>query len=155
MKKSIFKRFISAIAMAFTLCIMSISLIPASASASNSVSNVSSNNIGIQFIDNMKRDNNAGNAGGASGDVISAGSQQNGDKSGSKSADSAYFKVVNFILVWLRRAGFFVALIGAVMLGFAIKGNDADGKERGVLTMIAGFLVAAICIGANMFDLFT
>lgn len=75
--------------------------------------------------------------------------------SGSATADSAYQSVINFFLVWIRRVGALVALIGGIMFGLAVKANDPDQKERGILTMVAGFIVFAIALGANMFDLFS
>ena len=70
-------------------------------------------------------------------------------------ADTAYQSVINFFLVWIRRVGALVALIGGVMFGLAIKNNDGEQKQAGILTMVAGFVVFAIALGADMFDLFT
>ena len=78
-----------------------------------------------------------------------------GGGSGSATADSAYQNVVNFFLVWIRRVGALVALIGGVMFGLAVKNNDGEQKQAGILTMVAGFIVFAIALGADMFDLFT
>ncbi|MDE6848796.1 MAG: hypothetical protein K2O29_05010 [Ruminococcus sp.] len=78
-----------------------------------------------------------------------------GDGSGSDAADSAYQKVINFFITWIRRIGAMVALVGAVMFGLAIKNNDADQKQAGLLTMVAGFVVFAICLAVDMFDLFS
>lgn len=78
-----------------------------------------------------------------------------GGGSGSATADSAYQSVVNFFLVWIRRVGALVALIGGVMFGLAVKNNDGEQKQAGILTMVAGFIVFAIALGADMFDLFT
>ena len=75
--------------------------------------------------------------------------------SGSQTADSTYKTVINFFITWLRRIGAAVALVGAIMFGLAIKNNDAEQKQAGLITMIAGFVVAAICQAADMFDLFT
>lgn len=72
-----------------------------------------------------------------------------------KSADETYKTVINFLITWLRRVGVAVALVGAIMFGFAIKNNDAEQKQAGLLTLVAGFVVAAICQAADMFDLFT
>lgn len=69
-------------------------------------------------------------------------------------ADDTYKDVVSFFVTWIKRAGFLVAFIGAVMFGLAIKNNDADQKQTGLLTMIAGFVVGAICIGVDLFNLF-
>lgn len=78
-----------------------------------------------------------------------------GEGSGSTAADSAYQKVINFFITWIRRIGAMVALVGAVMFGLAIKNNDADQKQAGLLTMVAGFVVFAICLAVDMFDLFS
>lgn len=78
-----------------------------------------------------------------------------GGASGSTSADSTYQTVINFFITWLRRIGMVVALVGAIMFGLAIKNNDAEQKQAGLLTLIAGFVVAAICQAADMFDLFS
>ena len=78
-----------------------------------------------------------------------------GSGSGSATADSAYQKVVNFFLVWIRRVGALVALIGGIMFGLSVKNNDGEQKQAGILTMVAGFIVFAIALGADMFDLFT
>lgn len=78
-----------------------------------------------------------------------------GGSSGSATADGAYTSVINFFITWLRRIGAAVALVGAIMFGLAIKNNDADQKQNGLLTMVAGFVVFAVCQAADMFDLFT
>ena len=69
------------------------------------------------------------------------------------SADSAYTNVVDFIVKWLKRAGLLIAFFGGGMLLLAVKNEDADGKQRGVLTLIAGFGLAALCQGVDMFNL--
>lgn len=78
-----------------------------------------------------------------------------GSGSGSATADTAYQNVVNFFLVWIRRVGALVALIGGIMFGLSVKNNDGEQKQAGILTMVAGFIVFAIALGADMFDLFT
>lgn len=153
MKKFNLRRLFSTIVMALTLGVLaSFTVAPATASAAN----VNTNNVGIQSVEELKRGGNEGNGGGgANGDSIQAGEKGDGQKSGSNTADDAYYKVVNFFLVWFRRAGFLVALVGAIMFGFAIKNNDAEQKQNGILTMVGGFVVGAVCLGAKMFDLFT
>lgn len=83
------------------------------------------------------------------------GGQQGGSKSGSSTADSAYENTMDFIITWIRRLGAAVALFGGIMLGLALKNNEADQKENGIKTMIAGFVVFAICGAVDMFDLFS
>ena len=83
------------------------------------------------------------------------GGQPGSSKSGSSTADSAYENTMDFIITWIRRLGAAVALFGGIMLGLALKNNEADQKENGIKTMIAGFVVFAICGAVDMFDLFS
>lgn len=89
--------------------------------------------------------------------LAAAGGAAGGATGGSSTtgADITYKTVINFFITWFRRIGAVVALIGAIMFGLAIKNNDADQKQNGLVTMIAGIVVAAICQAADMFDLFT
>ncbi len=87
--------------------------------------------------------------------MLAGGGDSAGGGSGSSTADSAYTKVINFFITWLRRIGAMVALVGAIMFGLAIKSNDAEQKQAGLLTMVAGFVVFAICLAVDMFDLFS
>jgi hypothetical protein len=86
--------------------------------------------------------------------LLSYADDDDDDGGGGGGADEAYKKVINFFITWLTRVGFLVALIGGVMFGLAIKNNDAEQKQTGILTMVAGFVVAAICGAADMFNLF-
>lgn len=76
-------------------------------------------------------------------------------KSGSSDADSAYQSVMDFIITWVRRIGAAVAFFGGIMLALSLKKHDADQKEDGIKTMVAGFVVWAICFAVDKFDLFT
>lgn len=67
--------------------------------------------------------------------------------------DKVYNSVVDLMVKWFKRLGFLVAFIGAIMFALAIKNNDAESKQSGLLTMIAGFAVAGLCIGVDMFNL--
>ena len=69
-------------------------------------------------------------------------------------AEATYQTVINFFITWLTRIGMLVALVGAIMFALAIKSNDAEQKQAGLLTMVAGFVVAAVCGAAGMFNLF-
>ena len=71
------------------------------------------------------------------------------------SDDTAYNTVINFFIKWLRRIGALVALVGGIMFALAIKNNDAEQKQNGLMTLVAGFVAVAICTGADMFDLFS
>lgn len=73
----------------------------------------------------------------------------------SSTAESSYTTVLTFFITWLRRIGAAVALIGGIMFGLAIKDNNAEQKQTGLMTMVAGFVVVAICLASSMFDLFT
>ena len=77
-----------------------------------------------------------------------------GSASGSGEADTAYKNVMDVILIWIRRVGAAVALFGGIMLALGIKRDEADQKENGIKTMVAGFVVWAICGAVGLFHLF-
>jgi cytochrome bd-type quinol oxidase subunit 2 len=70
-------------------------------------------------------------------------------------SEAAYKSTIEFFITWIRRIGMMVAFVGAIMFALAIKNNDAEQKQAGLITMIAGFIVAALCAASSMFDLFT
>lgn len=70
------------------------------------------------------------------------------------SDDGAYQNIINFFIKWFRRIGVLVAFVGGIMFALAIKNNDAEQKQQGLMTLVAGFAVAALCVGASMFNLF-
>ena len=92
----------------------------------------------------------------ASGGIVplaaaaNGGNGGNGGNAGATGAEGSYTTVLTFFITWIRRIGAAVALIGGIMFGLAIKDNNADQKQ-----MVAGFIVVAICLAADMFDLFT
>jgi hypothetical protein len=73
---------------------------------------------------------------------------------GGGGAEATYQTVIQFFITWLTRIGMLVGLVGAIMFALAIKSNDAEQKQAGLLTMVAGFVVAAVCGAADMFNLF-
>lgn len=73
---------------------------------------------------------------------------------GGTGADAAYQATINFFITWIRRVGWMVAFVGAIMFALAIKNDDAERKQSGLITMVAGFVVAALCLASNMFNLF-
>lgn len=74
-----------------------------------------------------------------------------GEGGGSGEAEAAFGKLVGFFALWIGRIGIVVAFVGAVMFGFSIKSDDPEGKQRGLMTMVAGFIVFAITKSLNMF----
>lgn len=64
-------------------------------------------------------------------------------------ADDSFDNMVKFITKWFTRIGMVVALVGGIMFGFGIKDDNADTKQRGLMTLVAGLVVAAICAGAG------
>ena len=70
-------------------------------------------------------------------------------------SEAAYQSTITFFITWIRRIGMMVAFVGAIMFALAIKNNDAEQKQAGLITMIAGFIVAALCAASSMFDLFS
>ena len=74
---------------------------------------------------------------------------------GAGGSEAAYQSTIEFFITWIRRIGMMVAFVGAIMFALAIKNNDAEQKQAGLITMIAGFIVAALCAASSMFDLFS
>lgn len=60
---------------------------------------------------------------------------------------------ITFVCDWLLKIGGVVALIGAVMFALGWQREDAEGKSRGLLTMMAGFMVIAISQSKGLFGL--
>lgn len=67
--------------------------------------------------------------------------------------DAAFNNVVGFFATWIGRIGLVVAFVGAIMFGLAIKNDDADGKTRGLMTLISGLVVFAVTKALDMFGL--
>lgn len=59
--------------------------------------------------------------------------------------------VIDFMLPWISRLGGVVILIGAVEFGLAFKNDDAEGKTKGMRTVIAGCIVVAVGMSAPTF----
>lgn len=66
-------------------------------------------------------------------------------------ADAKWNAVINFILPWIQRLGGVVILIGAVEFGLAFKSDDAEGKTKGMRTVIAGCIVVAVGLSSSTF----
>ena len=66
-------------------------------------------------------------------------------------ADAKWNSVINFILPWIQRLGGVVILIGAVEFGLAFKSDDAEGKTKGLRTVIAGCIVFAVGLSSSIF----
>lgn len=61
--------------------------------------------------------------------------------------------IIKFIAGWIGKLGLVVGFIGAVQLGFAFKNDDADGKTKGLRTLISGFIVFAITQTLSLFGI--
>ena len=77
-----------------------------------------------------------------------------GGAGGGTGADAAYQSTINFFITWIRSVGWMIAFVGGIMFALAIKNHDAEQKQAGLLTMVAGFVVAALCLASDMFNLF-
>ena len=62
----------------------------------------------------------------------------------SGNVDTLWNTIANLIQKWVTRLGGVVMLIGGVMFGLGWKSDDAEQKSRGVSTIIAGAIVAAV-----------
>lgn len=70
---------------------------------------------------------------------------------GGTTAEGKWDAVIGFILPWITRLGGVVILIGAIEFGLAFKSDDAEGKTRGMRTIIAGCIVTAVGASSSTF----
>lgn len=73
-----------------------------------------------------------------------AGGGAGGGGVGEKSAESMWDNVMTEIKDWVFRLGAVVVFVGGIMFGLGFKNDDAEQKTRGVNTMVAGGIVAAM-----------
>lgn len=60
---------------------------------------------------------------------------------------------IDFICDWLVKIGGVVMLIGGVMFALSFQRDDAEGKSRALMTLMAGGMVAGIAVAKNIFGL--
>ena len=59
-------------------------------------------------------------------------------------AETMWTTVTDLVAKWVTRLGGVVIFVGGIMFALGWKQDDADQKARGIQTMIAGAMVAAI-----------
>ncbi len=65
---------------------------------------------------------------------------------GNQNPDVAFDATINFIAGWVNKFGFAIAFIGAIMFAMGFRNDDAEGKTKGLRTLITGFIVAAVSL---------
>lgn len=60
---------------------------------------------------------------------------------------------ITFACDWLFKIGGTVALIGGVMFALSWNREDAEGKSKALLTLMAGFMLVAISQSPGLFGL--
>lgn|GEM_PF-1152617 len=80
---------------------------------------------------------------GVSGTAYAAGIDPGGG-GGDGAADAMWGAIQELIGTWVTRLGGVVMFVGGVMFGLGWKNDDAEQKSRGMQTIIAGAIVAAI-----------
>ncbi len=81
--------------------------------------------------------------------VLIVGSTKVSANSNTDSIDS----FINFACDWLVKIGGVVALVGGVMFALGWQREDAEGKSRGLMTLMAGFMLVAIAQSKHLFGL--
>lgn len=66
-------------------------------------------------------------------------------------ADDMWDTMTKLVSKWAMRLGGVVLFVGGVMFALGWKDDNADGKTRGINTMIAGAMVIAVAALANTF----
>jgi hypothetical protein len=59
-------------------------------------------------------------------------------------ADSVITEILTLLQEWIPVMGGLVVIVGAIQLGVSFKDDNADGKTRGIQTMIGGAIITAI-----------
>ena len=57
---------------------------------------------------------------------------------------------INFVCDWLFKIGGVVALVGGVMFALSWQREDAEGKSRALMTLMAGGMVMAISMSKSL-----
>ena len=65
---------------------------------------------------------------------------------GDQDPDAAFNATITFIAGWVNKFGFAIAFVGAIMFAMGFRNDDAEGKTRGIRTLVAGFIVAAVSL---------
>jgi fumarate reductase subunit C len=60
---------------------------------------------------------------------------------------------ITFVCDWLVKIGGVVMLIGGVMFALSWQRDDAEGKSRALMTLMAGGMVAGIGVSKGLFGL--
>lgn len=66
---------------------------------------------------------------------------------------SSIDKFVDFACEWLKKIGAVVMLVGGVMFALGWQREDAEGKTRGLQTLMAGGMIVALGASKNIFGL--
>lgn len=60
---------------------------------------------------------------------------------------------IDFVCDWLIKIGGVVMLVGGVMFALSFQREDAEGKSRALMTIMAGGMVVGIALSKNLFGL--
>ena len=66
-------------------------------------------------------------------------------------AETMWTTLTELITKWVFRLGGVVVFVGGIMFALGWKSEDAEQKTRGIQTVVAGAMVAAIAGSANLF----
>jgi hypothetical protein len=59
-------------------------------------------------------------------------------------AEAKWAEFIDFIFGFLLRGGVLVIVVGGIIFALALNNNEPDKKIQGLLTCLAGFILAAI-----------
>jgi len=66
-------------------------------------------------------------------------------------AEDLWNAIAGLIGKWVLRLGGVVIFIGGILFGLGWKNDDAEGKNRGISTMVSGGIVAALAVMVDQF----
>lgn len=59
--------------------------------------------------------------------------------------------VEDFMKPWLELIGGIIAMIGGVMFALGWQREDAEGKSKGLMTCMAGFMIVGVAMASSIF----
>lgn len=74
-------------------------------------------------------------------------------QSGIDANTSSLDNFIDFACSWLKKIGGAVMLVGGVMFALGWQREDAEGKSRGLMTLLAGGMIVAIGSAKGLFGL--
>ncbi len=88
--------------------------------------------------------------------AINASAENGGTTGGSLDTTQGvdqFNQIIQFFAEWIGRIGLVIGFVGGIMFALAIKNDDPDQKQRGLMTLASGFVVFALTKALDLFGI--